>query len=159
MRRFHHCFDHMLEWMGWSLQPALLAICLSLASAAYAEIPGTFTNTGSMMTPRLAHTVTLLPSGQVLVAGGQGPSGTLASAELYDSATGLFSATGTMTTPHSNHTATLLPHGQVLVTGGFSGGALPVTSAELYDPAIGLFSAAGTMMAARVGHTATLLPN
>ena len=54
---------------------------------------GTWSITGSLSTARKGHTATLLPNGQVLVAGGynQDVSGgviTLRSAELYDPATG-----------------------------------------------------------------------
>ena len=44
------------------------------------------------------HTATLLPNGKVLVAGGYGNSGYLASAELYDPATGTWTATGSLAT-------------------------------------------------------------
>ena len=51
-------------------------------------------STGSMSTPRYAHTATPLSSGKVLVTGGQDNSGILATAELYDPATGSWSPTG-----------------------------------------------------------------
>ena len=50
------------------------------------------------MTAREHHTTTLLPNGKVLVAGGLGSSGTLASAELYDPANGTWTATGSLGT-------------------------------------------------------------
>jgi hypothetical protein len=43
-----------------------------------------WTATGSLATARESHTATLLPNGKVLVVGGAGGSGYLASAELYD---------------------------------------------------------------------------
>ncbi len=99
------------------------------------------------------HTATLLPNGQVLVAGG---APYLASAELYDPATGTWAATGSMATTRAAHTATLLPNGQVLVAGGT--GSDP-TSAELYNPATGTWTATRSMSTGRAYHTATLLPN
>jgi hypothetical protein len=55
-----------------------------LASAElYDPTVGTFSATGSMITARALAPATLLPNGQVLVAGGSGNSGVLASAELY----------------------------------------------------------------------------
>lgn len=56
-------------------------------SGAFAQASGAWTLTGGLNTPREGHTATLLPNGQVLVAGGEGATGVLASAELYNPAT------------------------------------------------------------------------
>ncbi len=87
-----------------------------------------------MATARYAHSATLLPNGQVLVAGGFS-----ASAELYDPATGLWTSTGSMTTLRTGHSATLLLDGKVLVAGGsgFSGylaSAEPAASRDGHRP-------------------------
>ncbi len=119
----------------------------------------TFTGTGSLTTARESHTATLLPNGKVLVSGGYGTAGALASAELYDPATGVWTATGSLTTARYMHTATLLPNGKVLVSGGDSISSHSLASAELYDPATGLWTATGSLTTARFFHTATLLPN
>ena len=100
----------------------------------YDPATGMWTATGSMSTARNEHTATLLPNGQVLVAGGQGCYlGPCASAELYDPATGMWTATGSLAAARWGHTATLLPNGQVLVAGG----GCTWQRAELYDPANG----------------------
>jgi hypothetical protein len=128
----------------------------------YDPAVGSFTSTGSMGTARTGHTATLLPSGKVLIVGGDTTnSGGLASAELYDPATGFFTPTGSMGTARGQHTATLLPNGKVLIVGGGPGGPIPgsFASAELYDPAVGSFTSTGSMGTARTGHTATLLPS
>lgn len=120
------------------------------------HVPGGFTLTGSMAQGRYNHTSTLLPTGKVLLAGGESTSGSFDSAELFDPATERFAATGKMTTKRSKHTATLLSSGKVLITGGISGG-IPVSSAELYDPVTGLFSPISSMTIPRRGHSATKL--
>ena len=85
---------------------------------------------------RASYSATLLPSGQVLLAGGQdGSLQTLASVELYDPAGGTFQPTGALTIPRHRHTATLLPNGQVLVAGGMTANGTVEASAEIYDPA------------------------
>ena len=122
---------------------------------------GTWSATGSMVTPRFAQTATLLPNGKVLVAGGGDlalPNPVLASAELYDPVSGMWSATGSMVHPRQGHTATLLSNGKVLVAGGDDGTNV-LGSAELYDPATGTWSATGNLNTVRISHTATLLPN
>jgi hypothetical protein len=91
----------------------------------YDPAVGTFAATGSMSESRWGHTATLLPDGNVLMAGGYGDPG---SAELYDPAAGTFTATGRMTATRSGHTATLLPNGKVLIAGGDASG-----TAELYE--------------------------
>jgi N-acetylneuraminic acid mutarotase len=133
--------------------------------AAVAKAPA-WTATGSMATPRDAHTATLLPDGRVLVAGGLVADTGLAAAELYDPRTGSWTATGSMIQGRAWHTATLLQDGTVLVTGGLStvsdtpGGAdIELASAELYDPRTGSWSTAGSMTEARSGPTATRLPD
>src|SRR5262249_18488079 len=44
---------------------------------------GTFSPTGDMATSRGSHTATLLPNGTVLMSGGWGSRGSIASAEIY----------------------------------------------------------------------------
>jgi hypothetical protein len=123
------------------------------------DAPFTFENTGSLHTARESHTATLLANGKVLVAGGEGGSGSLTSTELYDPASGSWPdpTPNPLTIGRAFHTATLLPNGKVLVAGGFNSGHL--SSAELYDPASGTWAMTGHLNTARAYHTATLLAN
>lgn len=133
------------------------------AQALRAAASGTWALTGTLATARTYHTATLLPDGDVLVAGGMDDSGAfLASAELYHPQTGSWSPTGAMSISRTFHTATLLPTGQVLVAGGLTivnGQETVVASAELYTPATGSWSPTGAMSTSREFHTATLLQN
>ncbi len=122
------------------------------AAELYDPQTNTWTGTGSMLTPRDLHSATLLPTGEVLIAGGHNDAeGTLTSAELYDPNTGEFSATGFMNTGHWEPAATLLPSGvdagEVLLAGGslrsVTEGGQRTFSAELYDPALGTWTASG----------------
>jgi hypothetical protein len=115
-----------------------------------------FQATGSMETPRVYNTATLLANGEVLIAGGSNGVDVVSSAELFNPQTGSFTPTGSMNTGRSIHTATLLQNGKVLITGG-SDDTGPLATAELYDPSNGTFTPTGSMETARQGGTATLL--
>ncbi len=80
---------------------------------------------------RRYHTATLLPGGTVLLAGGNGSSGPLSSAELYSPATKSWASTGDLKEARAFHSASLLPDGHVLVVGGAAGAAL--ATGEVYD--------------------------
>ena len=109
-----------------------------------------FSATGNLLSPRFGHSLTLLPDGKALAAGGETVicnggfcyfAGTAATAELYDPASGAFSATGNMTAARESHTATLLNDGRVLLAGGVAYGGINVfygstASAELYTPTV-----------------------
>ena len=119
-------------------------------------------STPVMNTARFGATATLLPNGEVLIAGGD--NGSLSSTELYNPAANTFAAaasTPVMNTARYDATATLLPNGRVLIAGGGNGSTY-LSSTELYDPATNTFAAAAStpvMNTARELATATLLPN
>src|SRR5437660_12575368 len=102
----------------------LLLAAIGSAQSVHATVSESpdpsWVTTGNLVTARYNHTATLLSSGKVLVAGGQGSSGILSSAELYDAATGGWSSTGSFADYFFSDTTTalLLASGMVLVGGG-----------------------------------------
>src|ERR1051326_7110093 len=153
-----------IEFMGVIASPGLLGalvfVSLALGWLSLGSAQGaSFQFTGSMTRPRQNHTATLLPNGQVLVAGGRDGTNILASAELFDPASGTWSLTSSMGFQRAWHAATLLQSGKVLVTGGYDASNALATE-EVYDPATGLWSPIAPMATKRSGgHTATLLPS
>ena len=129
--------------------------------------PTGFAFTGSMTVSRMAHTATKLPSGDVLVIGGEANGGPMtASVELYSVKTGTFSTMAPMPEPRSNHTATLLGSGQVLVTGGGNANIVGVPSGVdvkgdglLYDPVANAWTRTSKMTSVRHFHQASILPS
>jgi len=126
----------------------------------YDPSTGKFRVIAKMTARRGEPRATMLANGDVLITGGDdhdGPSGHLASAEVFRTATLSFQATGAMHHARVAHTATLLNDGKVLVAGGK--GENLTTKAELYDPKTGAFSVTGSLVTARYKHTAGLLPD
>lgn len=112
---------------------------------------------------RASQSSTLLPNGEVLIAGGFRGSGgeynPYRTTELYNPGTGMFDAAANMSIGRSGHTATLLKNGKVLMVGGWTGRYEIRRSAELYDPATNTFAPTGDLVMERAGSTATLLPD
>ena len=108
------------------------------------------------------HTVTVLKSRLVLIAGGNkydGDDHYQDQAFLFDrTKSPKFSSAGTMTTQRGLHTATLLNDGRVLVTGGQSDTNY-LERTELYDPAKNTWAKGPDMFKSRWSHSATLLQN
>jgi hypothetical protein len=151
-------------------EAATLLAC-DATSPGPAGTVGNWKLTAPLIEPRCSHSMTLLPGGKVLVAGGfrsispEGNGAGLDSAELYDPATGAWTRSGRMISPRFWHAAVLLDDGRVLVAGGFSRWVgvseglfgVALSSAELYDPATGEWTATGSMRSARYG-PGVLLP-
>jgi hypothetical protein len=118
----------------------------SLSALSSAEIYNPVTNTwsaaGTMSTPRVFHTATLLADGTVLITGGINDVGaTLQSAEIYYPTyyTGSNGTPGTfmplsaqMISARNQHTATQLVDGNVLIAGGAA--TIYQQTSEYYNP-------------------------
>lgn len=138
--------------------------------------PGTgrWTERGPLQASRLAHSASLLPTGQVLVAGGRRELTSTRitdTAELHDPAAPdpTWTLTDSMETRRFGHANALLPGGRVLVAGGagtiegrdgsrFAPG-LPLVAAEVYDPASGTWSLVPDMGTARGPRFSADLPD
>jgi hypothetical protein len=133
---------------------------VSAAAEIYDPATRSFSDAGTMNTPRSGLTATLLGDGKVLITGGDDYRNTWTSAEIYDPVTTTFTPTGDLIEPRTTHTATLLPDGKVLIVGGQVFRAATVhQSSEIYDPATGTFSSGALLHMARHKHAAVALPN
>lgn len=110
----------------------------SYASEFFNPAANIWTSTGNIGVNPPNGPLTLLQTGQVLLAGGESGYGTDNLARLYNSSSNAWLATGSMNHARTGHTATLLQSGQVLVAGGEvknSNNLFSVlSSAELYTP-------------------------
>ncbi len=134
----------------------------------YDPLSGTWSVVGDSNGASVFHTATLLPSGKVLVTGGNtggiGGDGVLPVSELFDPLTQSWNRTGDLLARRYEHTATLLADGDVLISGGQDQmGHYPglqyieLAKSERFDPTKATWSSAANLGSARNGHTATRL--
>ena len=141
------------------------------AATASAEIfdpaIGEWTITAAMSVARANATATLLPDGEVLVAGGENTfeasSGSVtATAEIFSPRLNGWRPAGSMTKPRYSAGAVLLPDGRVLVAGGWYSEKVSDKShntTEIFDPATGHWTAATPMTSPRAQHALLDLPD
>ncbi len=130
----------------------------------YDPLTNTFAAGPNMHVAREEHSATMIvagPSaGKILIAGGEGDDGFLASTELYDPLSNRFIAGPKMSTVGIDHTATAIASGpnagKILLAGGYDTYE-EVNSTELYDPASNTLAPGPSMRDPRTDHTATVI--
>jgi len=121
----------------------------------YDPSTGTWKATGSMTYARASAGATLLQSGEVLVAGGNGTAAAGRSAELYNPSKGQWKVTGSMNTPRGTLQMTLLANGMAPVLGG---SGLASYASQSYLPTNGTWNSIQYYVSPpRWGHTLTFL--
>jgi hypothetical protein len=134
-------------------------------SEIYNPVSGLWTaNVPALPTGEYLPFVSLLPTGEVFVAGGQDGYTFLSTAATYSPLNNSVRNLATLLVTRNNGTATTLPNGKVLLVGGVDD-ADPTNSlatVELYDPTVlpnGRSQLVAPLSHDRYIHTATPLPN
>ena len=128
--------DGSVLFLGGNAATQTSAQPLTTSVERYDPATGTFEEVGHLLEARQTFEAVTLADGRVLVAGGVGLYGVLASAEVFNPATGVSAAVGNLSAPRAAFSAALLPDGRVLLAGG---GPRATTTTDLFDPATGTF--------------------
>ena len=116
----------------------------------------TWSYAAGMALARTAHAAVPLPTGHVLVAGGENQSGQVPDVEEYDPAANSWASVGSLATARSRLTAAVVNGDRAVLLGGWNGGA-SVSGADIYTPATANCSSAASMTYARSNHAAVAL--
>ncbi|MDB4968763.1 MAG: Fibronectin type domain protein [Myxococcales bacterium] len=104
-----------------NLGPRSDALYYSATTRTIAALPATGDARSDMLTARVGHTATRLPSGAVLIYGGNDGRASVSAAELWSpSLTGFVDPSSFNLDPRQRHAAVALGDGSVLLTGGES---------------------------------------
>ena len=125
---------YLVKLVVYAGSPGVFHVPASLDEAEiFDPIGGTWATVASLNGAREGHTATLLPDGEVLIAGGFDWSVRLdtSDTQLYEPVSAAWSEDGSLGSARHGHTATLLRDGTVLVAGGAVVND-SLASAELY---------------------------
>lgn len=123
---------------------------------AYDPRTGRFARAGTLAGRRLSAATVLLPSGEILIAGGWSGPAVTSSVEIFDPASGRSRRAEPLSLARSDIAAALLPDGRVVLAGGYDGDA-PSTLVEIFDPRTSRTRKAGDLLSPRSGAGAALL--
>jgi uncharacterized repeat protein (TIGR01451 family) len=130
------------------------------SAEVYDPVGGKSTATGAMSNARFGAIASRLPSGSVMIAGGNSSifsEVALASAEIYNPASATFSPTASMANARDQASAVLLPNSRTLAIGGLTSGGY-VAQAEVYDGSTPTFTPTGSLLECSDG-IASALPD
>jgi len=107
----------------------------------------------------LGQGTTLLPNGNVLLTGGNGPAGPVTTIAILDAQTGASAVLeSNLLIARAWHTATVLPDGTVFIFGGVGTSGSFASTAEIFNPSTQtLLSVPIPLLSLRAHHSATLL--
>ncbi len=123
---------------------------------------GAWITSGTMTQGRRLHTLTVLPDGCVLAAGGHSSATTALptnACEIFDPSNNTWTAAAAMNTARAEHTAVLLATGRIAVFGGVTTGGTETAAVEVYEPDTRSWRTMGDLPAAMANHAAVLLPS
>lgn len=129
--------------------------------AAYGGVhalAGNWTEGAALSEARQYHTATPLADGTVLLVGGQGTHGALATTDRFNPTTNTWSPAASLGVARIAHAAAKLANGRVLVTGGWNG-SRPLDSVEFFDSITNAWTPGPSLASARNHHTASALPD
>ena len=113
---------------------------------------------GSLLTPRVSTSSTMLPNGQILIAGGWAGSGVTDAVEMFDWKTGRSRRGPNLSSARADMAAVQLRDGRVLLAGGYDG-ERAVGAIDLFDPRDQSLRRIGSLTIPRTGAGAALLPD
>jgi hypothetical protein len=134
--------------------------CEAGAASATAEVydlrNGRFAPAGRLLDRRVSTASALLPSGEILLAGGWIGSEVTATTEIFDPASGRSRRGPTLSAARADMAVARLPDGRILLAGGYAGSAAH-DRVEVFDPRDSTVSIAGNLQSARAGAEAAVL--
>ncbi|HEY2743852.1 MAG TPA: kelch repeat-containing protein, partial [Polyangia bacterium] len=128
---------------GTALDSALL---FDASAMSFSMLAPTGDGRAAMQTPRVGHTATALPSGDVFVYGGNDGHESVANFELYSASAGGFIDTHVFNlVPRQRQSAVALPDGTLVLAGGESSPQPLATPSAVLDPLVYHPAATGDM--------------
>jgi hypothetical protein len=122
---------------SWFFATLLTVTVLAAADSDYDKVALTNNVMGAgFKVARTGACSAALSDGSVLISGGRGSNGSLASAEVFTAKRGS-DLRAEMSYPRADHACAALPDGRVLVAGGTTLGGGAINAAEVLDPVTG----------------------